>query len=338
MSRRARGVEHHVVVDIDLRVFGGSALTDDIDVPKGRGCRAPATGIPVTYVPARNTIFLSLRARLGRGARGDRHLHRRQRARLQRLPRLPPRVHRRLRADGQPRHQGRASRAPAPLQIHTPLIDLTKAEIIRRGRRARRRLRASRTAATTPTRRAAPAASCDSCLLRRKGFAEAGVADPDPLPGALEPAHDLHRQGDLLHAPGRGNARRPAGGLLPLHRLQPLDRTRGRTEPARSASSATPTSSGPTGRAAASSGPPTSSPTRSPRSWPAGDRPAHRFVVCTGGEPLLQLDAALIAALHDGASRSRSRPTARGPSRRHRLGLRQPEGAGPTSSCAEATS
>src|SRR5436309_15814186 len=53
------GVAQHVVVDIDLRVFGGSALTSDIPVPKGRSLEEMGTGIPVTYVPARNTIFLS---------------------------------------------------------------------------------------------------------------------------------------------------------------------------------------------------------------------------------------------------------------------------------------
>jgi len=64
----------HVIADIDLRVFGGSALTGDIAVPKGRAIAQMSEGIPVTYVPARNTIFLIVRIGLGRGARCKRHL------------------------------------------------------------------------------------------------------------------------------------------------------------------------------------------------------------------------------------------------------------------------
>ena len=118
--------------------------------------------------------------------------------------------------------------------------------------------------------------------------------DGGGAPGAAR--HDLLGQGDLPHPAGRGRPGGPSGGVLPLRRLQPLERPRGRTAPAPSAASATPISSGPTARAAASSPP--------PRPWPrpwrdAGRRRAeHRLVVCTGGEPLLQLDDALIEALH----------------------------------------
>ena len=68
------GVEQHVVADIDLRMFGGSALTDALAVPKGRDHEEMSEGIPVTYVPARNTIFLFLRPRVGGGAGSVRHL------------------------------------------------------------------------------------------------------------------------------------------------------------------------------------------------------------------------------------------------------------------------
>ena len=105
VARHLGAVEHRVI-DIDLRAFGGSALTSDLAVPKDRDATARATGIPITYVPARNTIFLSYALGLGRGARRGRHLHRRQRGRLQRLSRLPPGVHRGLRAAGQPGHAG----------------------------------------------------------------------------------------------------------------------------------------------------------------------------------------------------------------------------------------
>ena len=102
----AAGVAEHVVADIDLRVFGGSALTADIDVPKRRSDERDGSGIPITYVPARNTIFLSFALAWAEVLGRERHLHRRQRARLQRLSRLPARVHRGVRADGEPRHQG----------------------------------------------------------------------------------------------------------------------------------------------------------------------------------------------------------------------------------------
>ena len=109
----AQGVARHVVADIDLRVFGGSALTDDIDVPHHDSADDLGDGIPVTYVPARNTIFLSFALAWAETLGCERHLHRRQRARLQRLPGLPARVHRGVRADGEPRHQGGRGGPPA---------------------------------------------------------------------------------------------------------------------------------------------------------------------------------------------------------------------------------
>ena len=94
----AQGVARHVVADIDLRVFGGSALTDDIDVPRHDSADDLGDEIPVTYVPARNTVFLSFALGVGGDAGVQRCVHRRQRTGLQRLPGLPARVHRGLRA------------------------------------------------------------------------------------------------------------------------------------------------------------------------------------------------------------------------------------------------
>ena len=89
---RALGVARHVEQAIDLRAFGGSALTDDIDVPKDRPHEAMAAGIPITYVPARNTVFLALALAWAETLGRLRHLHRRQLRRLFGLSRLPPRV------------------------------------------------------------------------------------------------------------------------------------------------------------------------------------------------------------------------------------------------------
>ena len=130
---------------------------------------AMATAIPITYVPARNTVFLSFALALGRGARRGRHLHRGQRPRLQRLSRLPARVHRRVRADGQPRHQG-GRRGHAPMQIHTPLIAADEGADHPPRPRARRRLRADPQLLRPGRRRARPAGTATACLLRLQGI------------------------------------------------------------------------------------------------------------------------------------------------------------------------
>ncbi len=137
------GVEH-VICDIDLRMFGGSALTDDIEVPKhddvdelddelaggvhpGDLRAGPQHDLPV------------VRAGAGRGAGGRRHLHRGQRPRLQRLPGLPPRVHRRLRGHGRPGHPGRRRGLDAAHHPHAPHRP-DQGRDHRAGRRPRRRL------------------------------------------------------------------------------------------------------------------------------------------------------------------------------------------------------
>ncbi len=111
----AMGVADHVVVDIDLRAWGGSALTADVDVPKDRDVDAPGDEIPATYVPARNTIFPSQFALAWAGpAGGHRDLHRHQRAQLSsRLSGLPPGVHHRLRGHGPSSHPVPVSKAQA---------------------------------------------------------------------------------------------------------------------------------------------------------------------------------------------------------------------------------
>ena len=161
---------------IDLRAFGGSALTAEIAVPKGRTRDEMAHGIPITYVPARNTIFLRSRWR-GPSAGSERHFHRRECAGLQRLSGLPAGVHRGLRADGQSRDARPASKAG---NAHDPHAAHRSDE----GRdhpardRSGRRLLAHDELLRSRAQTAKPAGIVTACLLRLKGFREAGLADP----------------------------------------------------------------------------------------------------------------------------------------------------------------
>ena len=99
------GAAQHKVIRLDLRAIGGSALTDEIEVPKNRSLEEMDRGIPVTYVPARNTLFLSYALAYAETLMATRHFYRRERAGLFRLPGLPPGVHSRLRKAGRTGHQ-----------------------------------------------------------------------------------------------------------------------------------------------------------------------------------------------------------------------------------------
>ncbi|HXM61972.1 MAG TPA: 7-cyano-7-deazaguanine synthase QueC [Terriglobales bacterium] len=173
---KGAGVEQHTIVDIDLRSFGGSALTSDIDVPKGRNPEEMSTGIPITYVPARNTIFLSFALAwaevlecsdifIGVNAldySGYPDCRPEFIEAFQALANLATRVG----VEGTTR-----------ITIHAPLINLTKAEIIRKG--VELGVDYSLTSSCyDPSGFGEACGSCDSCQLRRKGFVEAGVADP----------------------------------------------------------------------------------------------------------------------------------------------------------------
>ncbi len=168
-------VEHHIV-DFDLRKFGGSALTDDVDVPKGRAVQEMSDGIPVTYVPARNTVFLSFGLAwaevlgsfdvfIGVNAldySGYPDCRPEYIQAFQTMANLATRA-------GVEGH-GR-------LEIHTPLIELTKAQIIQQGV-ALGVDYAMTSSCYDPDEGGKPCGECDSCLLRKKGFAEAAIADP----------------------------------------------------------------------------------------------------------------------------------------------------------------
>ena len=165
------GAERHIVLPLDLSRFGGSALTDDIPVPKsGLG-----NDIPVTYVPARNTIFLALCLGWAEAC-GARDLFIGVNALdYSGYPDCRPEF---VAAFEQMANLGtKAGVEGDRFRIHTPLIDLSKADICREA--ARLRLDAGQSwSCYDPTDRLQHCGRCDSCRLRAKGFAEAGLVDP----------------------------------------------------------------------------------------------------------------------------------------------------------------
>jgi len=177
----ALGAVEHVVIEIDLRRFGGSALTAEIDVPKDRPLEAMGEGIPITYVPARNTIFLSYALAWAEvlGAQdifiGVNALD------YSGYPDCRPEF-----IAAYERMANLATKAgveqESRLRIHTPLIALTKAQIIARGRALGVDYGLT-VSCYDPAADGAACGHCDSCLLRAKGFAEAGVPDPTRYQG-----------------------------------------------------------------------------------------------------------------------------------------------------------
>ena len=169
------GAIAHRIAEIDLRLFGGSALTDEIEVPKNRSDAEMTAGIPVTYVPARNTIFLSYALAFAEtiGARdifiGVNAVD------YSGYPDCRPEF---IRAFEQLANLAtRAGVEGAHFTIHAPLLRLTKAEIIHRG------ISLGVDYALThscydPTADGLACGKCDSCQLRLKGFREAGMEDP----------------------------------------------------------------------------------------------------------------------------------------------------------------
>jgi 7-cyano-7-deazaguanine synthase len=170
------GAKEHRIASIDLRAFGGSALTAEIDVPKGRSTEEMSGEIPITYVPARNTIFLSFALAwaevlgcsdifIGVNAldySGYPDCRPEFIAAFERLANLATRAG----------VEGRQA-----LKIHTPLISLTKAEIIRKGLELG--VDYSLTSSCyDPSPSGGPCGRCDSCVLRQKGFRENGLVDP----------------------------------------------------------------------------------------------------------------------------------------------------------------
>lgn len=165
------GAERHVVLPLDLRAFGGSALTDDIAVPKG-GVEA---GIPVTYVPARNTVFLSLALAWAESAGATDLFIGVNALDYSGYPDCRPDFIRAFEALADT--ATKAGDGGAHFTIHTPLIDMSKADIVREAARLGVDL-GTTWSCYDPAPSGAHCGLCDSCRLRRKGFEEAGIADP----------------------------------------------------------------------------------------------------------------------------------------------------------------
>lgn len=169
------GVAEHKFAEIDLTVFGSSALTDDIDVPKGRSEAEIAAGTPVTYVPARNTIFLAYALALAE-VRQARHIFIGVNAvDFSGYPDCRPDF---IGAFEAAANLGSLlGRSGERIEIRTPLIHLSKAEIVRRGQELGVDY-AQTVSCYDPDREGRACGECDACLLRKKGFEEAGIADP----------------------------------------------------------------------------------------------------------------------------------------------------------------
>lgn len=170
------GALEHKEVEIDLRQFGGSALTDDIDVPKGRSEGEMSGEIPVTYVPARNTIFLSFCLAAAEVAGAEDIFIGVNAIDYSGYPDCRPEY---IQAFEQMANL--ASKAgvegTSKFKIHTPLIKMTKAEIIKKGLELQVDYSLTHSC-YHPDDQGHPCGQCDSCLLRKKGFEEVGIEDP----------------------------------------------------------------------------------------------------------------------------------------------------------------
>ncbi len=173
---KAMRLKRHVIIDIDLRAFGGSALTDDIDVPKGRSDDEMEDEIPVTYVPARNTIFLSFALAYAETLKsndifigvnaldysGYPDCRPEYIKAFQKMAKLATKI---------------GVEGDVGVKINTPLIDMSKADIVKTGLKLGVDYSLT-TSCYDPSENGVACGQCDSCLLRLKGFKEAGSIDP----------------------------------------------------------------------------------------------------------------------------------------------------------------
>src|SRR5580698_962692 len=170
------GVVKHRVANIDLRIFGGSALTDEIEVPKGRSADDMSHGIPITYVPARNTIFLSFALAWAEVLESSDIFIGVNALDYSGYPDCRPEF-----IEAFEKMANLATKAGVEgrqaLKIHTPLIALSKAEIIRKGVELGVDY-ALTSSCYDPSPSGEPCGQCDSCLLRLKGFRENNLVDP----------------------------------------------------------------------------------------------------------------------------------------------------------------
>ena len=172
---RSLGAERHQVVEIGLDKFGGSALTADIAVPKARALDAMSQAIPLTYVPARNTIFLSVALAWAEVLESSDIFIGVNALDYSGYPDCRPEF-----IEAYERMANLATKAGVEgrtrLRIHTPLIRLSKAEIIRLAAELGVPFALTHSC-YDPRPDGSPCGECDACLLRRKGFAEVGIED-----------------------------------------------------------------------------------------------------------------------------------------------------------------
>jgi 7-cyano-7-deazaguanine synthase len=171
----AVGVERHAVLDIDLAAFGGSALTGDIDVPHDRDVDDLGDDIPVTYVPARNTVFLSLALAWAETLDAEAIVLGVNALDYSGYPDCRPEY-----LDAFQRMAALATKAGVegkPVRIEAPLLHLSKAEIIERGRSLGVDYALTHSC-YDPGAGGRACGTCDSCLLRARGFEQLGLVDP----------------------------------------------------------------------------------------------------------------------------------------------------------------
>lgn len=172
---KAMGAADHRVAKIDLRIFGKSALTDDIAVPKGRDEHSMSKGIPVTYVPARNTIFLSFALAWAEVLESSDIFIGVNALDYSGYPDCRPEF-----IEAFERMSNLATKTGVEgvthMKIHTPLIRLSKAEIVKLGHKLGVPFGITHSC-YDPDASGRPCGACDSCLLRAKGFREAGIID-----------------------------------------------------------------------------------------------------------------------------------------------------------------
>ena len=173
---QAFAVERHVIVDVDLRVFGGSALTDELAVPKNRTPEDLSHSIPITYVPARNTVFLAYALACAEVTQSEDIFLGVNALDYSGYPDCRPEYIRAFEVMANLATKA-AVEGQQRLRIHTPLIHLSKAQIIQRGLELGVDYGLTHSC-YDPNPDGSSCGQCDSCLLRLKGFKEAGVADP----------------------------------------------------------------------------------------------------------------------------------------------------------------
>ena len=169
-------VAEHLEVEFDLRAMGGSALTSSLAVPKGRSAEQMREGIPVTYVPARNTIFLSFALGYAESLKANHIFVGVNALDYAGYPDCRPEYIRAFEAMARLATKSSVE-GDEPLTLHTPLIEMTKAEIIKRGHELS--VDYSLTSSCyDPGESGLACGTCDACSLRLEGFRENGISDP----------------------------------------------------------------------------------------------------------------------------------------------------------------